>query len=118
MSTARPSNTVKSGRAVKIIDLQPGESFAFDAGAGRPVPVLYGRIWLSEPGRCDELFAASGDEISLSKGGRLLVEAVGFASVAVPSVAQRPARSLLGCFRLASMSRHAGLLPRPRPQTP
>lgn len=97
---------------MKIIDLQHGEAFAFDAGAGRPVQVLYGRIWLTEPGRRDDVFAASGDEISLSKGGRVLVEALGFARIAVPSVAQRPARSLLGCFRPASMSRRARLLPR------
>jgi hypothetical protein len=69
----------------RIIDLQGGELVAVDAAAGSRVRVLFGTVWLTEPGRLDDVFAASGEEVLLARGGRVLVESRGFARVIVPS---------------------------------
>jgi hypothetical protein len=69
----------------RIIDLQRGELLRLDTTRGGRVQVLYGAIWLTEPRRLDDVFAASGDEIVLDHGGRVLVEALGFARLIVPA---------------------------------
>jgi len=69
----------------RIIDLQGGELLRLDAAAGCRVEVLFGAIWLTEPRRLDDVFAGSGDEVVLAHGGRVLVEAQGFARVIVPA---------------------------------
>jgi hypothetical protein len=71
----------------RIIDLQRGELLRLDAARGARLQVLYGAIWLTEPWRLDDVFAASGDEVVLDHGGRVLVEAQGFARVIVPAPA-------------------------------
>jgi hypothetical protein len=68
----------------RIIDLQRGELLRLDAARGARLQVLYGAIWLTEPRRLDDVFAASGDDVVLDHGGRVLVEAQGFARVIVP----------------------------------
>jgi hypothetical protein len=69
----------------RIIDLQRGELLRLDAARGARLQVLFGSIWLTEPRRLDDVFAASGDEVVLEHGGRVLVEAQGFARVIVPA---------------------------------
>ncbi len=69
----------------RIIDLQGGELLRLDAAAGSRVQVLFGAIWLTEPRRLDDVFAGSGDEVVLAHGGRVLLEAQGFARVIVPA---------------------------------
>ncbi|MBK9244143.1 MAG: DUF2917 domain-containing protein [Burkholderiales bacterium] len=75
----------------RIIDLQDGELLRIDAKAGTRVQVLFGAIWLTEPLRLDDVFAASGDEVTLDHGGRVLVEAQGFARVIVAVSTRQPA---------------------------
>jgi Protein of unknown function (DUF2917) len=72
----------------RIIDLHGGELLRLDAAAGAQIRVLFGTVWLTEPGRFDDVFAASGDEIVLDHGGQVLVESQGFARLVVP--ARRP----------------------------
>lgn len=74
----------------RIIDLQRGELLRLDTARGDRVQVLFGRIWLTEPRRLDDVFAGSGDEVVLGHGGRVLIEAQGFARVIVPT-SQTPA---------------------------
>jgi hypothetical protein len=76
----------------RIIDLHGGELLRLDAAAGAQVRVLFGTIWLTEPGRLDDVFAAGGDEVVLHRGGRVLLEAQRFARVIVP--AARPQSKL------------------------
>jgi len=67
----------------RIVDLLGSELLRLDTPAGARVQVLFGAIWLTEPRRLDDVFAASGDEVALDHGGRVLVEAQGFARVIV-----------------------------------
>lgn len=69
----------------RIIDLQRGQLLRLDAARGARVQVLYGAVWLTEPRRLEDVFAASGDEVVLEHGGRVLLEAQGFARVIVPA---------------------------------
>jgi hypothetical protein len=94
----------------RIIDLQRGELLRLDTARGDRVQVLFGKVWLTEPRRLDDVFAGSGDEVMLDHGGRVLIEAQGFARVIVP--ASLPAAGLDGAFaRLAAAARR--LLPVP-----
>ena len=69
----------------RIIDLHGGELLRLDAAAGSRLQVLFGAVWLTEPRRLDDVFAGSGDEVVLAHGGRVLLEAQGFARVIVPA---------------------------------
>ena len=71
----------------RIIDLQRGELLRLDTARGDRVQVLFGTVWLTEPRRLDDVFARSGDETALEHGGRVLLEAQGFARVIVPAIA-------------------------------
>lgn len=73
----------------RIIDLQRGQLLRLDVARGERVQVLFGAIWLTEPRRLDDVFATSGDEVVLDRGGRVLVEALGFARVIVPAAPTR-----------------------------
>lgn len=68
----------------RIVDLQRGQLLRLDTARGARVQVLYGAIWLTEPGRSDDVFAGSGDDVVLDRGGRVLIEAQGFARLIVP----------------------------------
>jgi len=76
---------------MKIVDLQRGELFAF-SGQHCRIQVLFGRVWLTETGRLDDVFADAGETIELASSGRVLVEAFGFARIAVAT--RRPTRSV------------------------
>lgn len=94
----------------RIIDLHNGQMLRLDAAPGAQVRVLFGAVWLTEPGRLDDVFAASGDEIVLEHGRRVLIEAQSFARVIVPSA--RPQSMLADSFaRLCATVRR--LLPVP-----
>lgn len=67
----------------RIVDLHRGALLRLEATAGARVQVLFGAIWLTEPRRLDDVFAASGDEVVLDYGGQVLIEAQGFARVIV-----------------------------------
>jgi len=74
----------------RIIDLHNGQMLQLDAAPGAQVRVLFGAVWLTEPGRLDDIFAASGDEIVLDRGRRVLIEAQSFARVIVPAARPQP----------------------------
>lgn len=77
--------------AVQILDLSPGQLLSLSAARVRQVQVLYGRVWLTETGRSEDVFASSGEVIDLSPRGQVLVEGLGFARIAV--LAQAPVRA-------------------------
>lgn len=86
----------------RIIDLQRGQLLRLDAARGARVKVLYGAIWLTEPCRLDDVFAASGDEVALDHGGRVLLEAQGFARLIVPAAPPAGFDGVLARLRAAS----------------
>jgi hypothetical protein len=100
-----------SRQTARIIDLQRGELLRLDAARGARLQVLYGAIWLTEPQRLDDVFAASGDEVVLDHGGHVLVEAQRFARVILPA----PAGFGGALARFAAALRR--LLPVPAPAT-
>lgn len=94
----------------QIIDLQRGQLLRLEATRGDRVQVLFGAVWLTEPRRLDDVFAASGEEVVLDHGGRVLLEAQGFARVIVST--SRPGAGFVGAFaRMLAVAR--GLLPAP-----
>lgn len=78
---------------MKIVDLQRGDLLSFSAASGHRIQVLFGQIWLTEPGRLDDVFASQGESVTLQSRGRVLVESSGFARVAMTPAANGPLRS-------------------------
>jgi len=74
----------------RIIDLNGSGLLRLDAAKGAEVRVLFGTVWLTEPGRLDDVFATSGDVIVLDHGGQVLVESQGFARLLVPAARPQP----------------------------
>jgi hypothetical protein len=74
---------------VQILDLESGHLLSLSPGTAQRVQVLYGRVWLTETGRSEDVFAASGAVIDLSPRGRVLIEGLGFARIAVLAPAPR-----------------------------
>lgn len=69
--------------AVQILDLASDQLLTLSAARVQQVQVLYGRVWLTETGRSEDVFADSGALIELSQDGRVLIEGLGFARIAV-----------------------------------
>ncbi len=76
---------------MKIIDLVHGELLAVPADAHR-LQVMFGRVWLTERGAAQDVFAASGECIDLAGRRQVLVEGLGFARVALLAAAASPSR--------------------------
>ena len=74
----------------RIVDLQGGQLLRLSAASGARVQVMFGAIWLTEPGRPDDVFASDGEEVILGCGDGVLIEAQGFARLIVPSFRPRP----------------------------
>ena len=74
----------------RIVDLQGGQLLRVSAASGARVQVMFGAIWLTEPGRPEDVFAADGEEVILDHGDGVLIEAQGFARLIVPSFRPRP----------------------------
>ena len=68
---------------MQILDLPSGQLLTLSAARVQQVQVLYGRVWLTESGRSEDVFAGSGELIDLSRDGQVLIEGLGFARVAV-----------------------------------
>lgn len=85
---------------MQILDLPSGQLLTLSAARARQVQVLYGRIWLTETGRSEDVFAASGDQIDLSRDGQVLIEGLGFARVAVLARADAGVRARRSLRRL------------------
>jgi hypothetical protein len=77
---------------VKIVDLQRGDLYPIRTGTPASVRVLFGRIWITEPGRRDDLFAGAGDELTVRPKGEALVEALGFARLTITAQREPAAR--------------------------
>ena len=76
---------------MQIIDLPAGQMLVLSADAVKHVQVMFGRVWLTETGRLEDVFACSGEVIDLSDRGRVLIEGQGFARIAVVARARQPA---------------------------
>ncbi len=106
---------------MQILDLQNGHLLTLFPGTAQRVQVLYGRVWLTETGRSEDVFAASGAVIDLSPRGQVLIEGLGFARIAVLAPAPRGAalawRVVLPRVRAAARRAMAALsgLAVPRP---
>lgn len=94
---------------MQILDLQNGHLLTLPPGAAQRVQVLYGRVWLTETGRSEDVFAASGAVIDLSAQGQVLVEGLGFARIAVLAPAPRGAALVwrVGLARVRAAARRA-----------
>jgi hypothetical protein len=94
---------------VQILDLQNGYLLTLSPGTAQRVQVLYGRVWLTETGRSEDVFAASGAVIDLSARGRVLIEGLGFARIAVLAPAPRSAALVwrVGLARVQAAARRA-----------
>lgn len=77
---------------MQILDLPSGQLLTLSAARVQQVQVLYGRVWLTETGRSEDVFAGSGELIDLSRDGQVLIEGLGFARVAVLARAGAGAR--------------------------
>ncbi len=79
-------------KAVKIVDLQRGDLYPIRTGTPASLRVLFGRIWITEPGRRDDLFAGAGDELTVRPKSEALVEALGFARLTITAQREPAAR--------------------------
>lgn len=94
----------------RIVDLHGGQLLRLDTAPGARVRVLFGAVWLTEPHRLDDVFAASGEEVVLDHGRHVLLEAQGFARLIV--AAPRPQPTFAGLVtQLRRLARHS--LPTP-----
>jgi hypothetical protein len=65
----------------RTLDLPGGGLVPFFSAPGERVRILYGRVWLTEEGRPDDAFLASGEEVRLDAPGLVVIEALGPARV-------------------------------------
>lgn len=94
---------------MQILDLHNGHLLTLSPGTAQRVQVLYGRVWLTETGRSEDVFAASGAVIDLSARGHALIEGLGFARIAVLAPAPRGAALVwrVGLARVRAAARRA-----------
>jgi hypothetical protein len=67
----------------RTIDLGYEQMLLLESRQGARIKVIYGGVWLTEEGRPDDVFAASGDEVALKSRGLAVVEGLGYARVQV-----------------------------------
>lgn len=73
----------------RTIDLGYEQLLVLESRPGVRVRVLYGNLWLTEEGRADDVFAASGAEVALKSRGRAVIEGLGMARVQLVEPAGR-----------------------------
>jgi hypothetical protein len=67
----------------RTVDLGYEQMLLLESRQGARIKVIYGGVWLTEEGRPDDVFAASGDEVALKSRGLAVVEGLGYARVQV-----------------------------------
>lgn len=68
---------------VRTVDLGYEQMLLLEGRPCTKVKVIYGGIWLTEEGRQQDVFAATGDEVALRSRGLAVVEGLGYARVEV-----------------------------------
>ena len=86
---------------VRTVDLGYEQMLVLESHPRTRIKVIYGGVWLTEEGRPQDVFAASGDEVALQSRGLALVEGLGYARV---EVMEPP----LGWRGVAAIFRRAG----------
>jgi len=103
------------------VDLGCDQLLTLRACRGTRVRVLCGSMWLTEEGRAQDVFAASGAEVELAGAGAVVVEGMGLARVQVIRPARWVALSRIwavlrrAAVRLRHPGRRAPLAPTTRP---
>jgi len=67
----------------RTIDLGYEQLLTFEGRPGTRVRVLYGSMWLTEEGDERDVFARTGDEVTLTSDGLSVIEGIGAARVQV-----------------------------------
>ena len=80
-----------SNSMLRTLDLPGGSLVPFVSVPGERVRILYGRVWLTEEGRAQDAFLASGEEVRLGTSGLVVIEALGPARVQLFKEARGPA---------------------------
>ncbi len=68
---------------VRTIDLGYEQMLLLESRPSTRIKVVYGGVWLTEEGRLQDVFAASGEEVALKSRGLAVVEGLGYARVQV-----------------------------------
>lgn len=64
----------RNATAVRTVDLGYEQMLVLESGLPTRISVIYGGIWLTERGRPDDVFATSGEEITLKSRGLAVIE--------------------------------------------
>jgi hypothetical protein len=67
----------------RTVDLGYEQMLLVESHPRTRIKVIYGGIWLTEEGRTQDVFASSGDEVTLKSHGLAVVEGLGYARVQV-----------------------------------
>lgn len=78
-----------ANETTRTVDLGYDQLLTFEGRPGTRVRVLYGSMWLTEEGNERDLFAACGEEVTLSSRGRSVIEGLGAARVQLVERARR-----------------------------
>ena len=68
---------------VRTVDLGYEQMLLLESRPHTKVKVIYGGIWLTEEGRSQDVFAATGEEVALRSRGLAVVEGLGYTRVEV-----------------------------------
>jgi hypothetical protein len=81
----------------RTIDLGYEQMLVLESRPHTRIRVLFGGIWLTEEGRCEDVFATEGEEVALNTHGLAVLEGLRPAKVEVLEPAGWPAAA--GAFR-------------------
>jgi hypothetical protein len=93
-----------SATTTRTVDLGYEQLLVLEPPRPARVEVVYGGIWLTEAGRPDDVFAASGEQVAVRAHRRAVIEALGVARVQIweqsrAGSAARLARAFSGAVR-------------------
>lgn len=67
----------RDGQLSRTVDLDYDQLLVLHDPQGTRVRVLYGRLWLTEEGCAQDVFAAAGSELTVRGRGRTVIEGLG-----------------------------------------
>jgi hypothetical protein len=73
----------------RTIDLGWEQMLVLEGRPGTRVKVLFGDVWLTEHGSTKDHFPSTGDEITLTKSGRAVIEPLGPAWITITETPRR-----------------------------
>lgn len=86
--------------SVQTVNLDYEQMLLIDAHPQMRVKVLFGGVWLTQEGRYEDTFLASGDEITLHGRGRAIAQALLPARVELAAIGRQRLNRLLHAFRV------------------